>query len=208
MTTIKHQIKHLNGCVLFEADIPADTPSGLAMRAALEKAVSAGANLTRSYLAGANLAGPPHRGQPHRGQPRQGLPRRGQPRRGLPRRGLPRRGQPRRGQPRRGLPRRGLPPGAYLPGAYLAGANLDGANLVGNRPILQIGPIGSRCAYLVSYITDAGIKVRAGCFFGSIEEFEAACAKTHGDNDHGKEYAAAVAMIRAHAAIWTPRVVA
>jgi len=134
MTTIKHQIKHLNGCVLFEADIPADTPSGLAMRAALEKAVSA-----RSYL---------------------------------------------------------------------DGANLDGANLVGNRPILQIGPIGSRCAYLVSYITDAGIKVRAGCFFGSIEEFEAACAKTHGDNDHGKEYAAAVAMIRAHAAIWTPRVVA
>ena len=134
MTTIKHQIKHLNGCVLFEADIPADTPSGLAMRAALEKAVSAG--------------------------------------------------------------------------AYLAGANLAGANLVGNRPILQIGPIGSRCAYLVSYITDAGIKVRAGCFFGSIEEFEAACAKTHGDNDHGKEYAAAVAMIRAHAAIWTPWVVA
>ena len=79
---------------------------------------------------------------------------------------------------------------------------------MGNRPILQIGPIGSRCAYLVSYITDAGIKVRAGCFFGSIEEFEAACAKTHGDNDHGKEYAAAVAMIRAHAAIWTPWVVA
>ena len=77
MTTIKHQIKHLNGCVLFEADIPADTPSGLAMRAALEKAVSAG---------------------------------------------------------------------AYLDGANLDGANLTGANLVGNRPILQIGPIGSRCA--------------------------------------------------------------
>ncbi len=154
MTTIKHQIKHLNGCVLFEADIPADTPSGLAMRAALEKAVSAGAYLTGANLDGANLDG------------------------------------------------------AYLTGAYLDGANLDGANLVGNRPILQIGPIGSRCAYLVSYITDAGIKVRAGCFFGSIEEFEAACAKTHGDNDHGKEYAAAVAMIRAHAAIWTPWVVA
>jgi len=164
MTTIKHQIKHLNGCVLFEADIPADTPSGLAMRAALEKAVSAGANLTRSYLAGAYLAGANLAGANLAG--------------------------------------------AYLTGAYLAGANLAGAYLVGNRPILQIGPIGSRCAYLVSYITDAGIKVRAGCFFGSIEEFEAACAKTHGDNDHGKEYAAAVAMIRAHAAIWTPRVVA
>ena len=107
-----------------------------------------------------------------------------------------------------GLAMRDALEAASLAGANLDGANLDGANLVGNRPILQIGPIGSRCAYLVSYITDAGIKVRAGCFFGSIEEFEAACAKTHGDNDHGKEYAAAVAMIRAHAAIWTPWVVA
>ena len=57
MTTIKHQIKHLNGCVLFEADIPADTPSGLAMRAALEKAVSAGAYLDGANLDGANLTG-------------------------------------------------------------------------------------------------------------------------------------------------------
>ena len=174
MTTIKHQIKHLNGCVLFEADIPADTPSGLAMRAALEKAVSAGANLAGANLAGAYLAGANLAGA---------------------------------NLARSYLAGANLD-GANLAGAYLTGANLDGANLVGNRPILQIGPIGSRCAYLVSYITDAGIKVRAGCFFGSIEEFEAACAKTHGDNDHGKEYAAAVAMIRAHAAIWTPWVVA
>ncbi len=184
MTTIKHQIKHLNGCVLFEADIPADTPSGLAMRAALEKAVSAGAYLARSNLDGANLAGANLTGANLAGANLDGANL----------------------------------AGANLTGANLAGANLArsylarsylaGANLVGNRPILQIGPIGSRCAYLVSYITDAGIKVRAGCFFGSIEEFEAACAKTHGDNDHGKEYAAAVAMIRAHAAIWTPWVVA
>ena len=174
MTTIKHQIKHLNGCVLFEADIPADTPSGLAMRAALEKAVSAGANLAGAYLAGANLAGANLAGANLDGA---------------------------------NLAEANLD-GANLAEANLDGANLTGAYLVGNRPILQIGPIGSRCAYLVSYITDAGIKVRAGCFFGSIEEFEAACAKTHGDNDHGKEYAAAVAMIRAHAAIWTPRVVA
>ena len=98
--------------------------------------------------------------------------------------------------------------GANLAGANLAGAYLDGAYLVGKRPILQIGPLGSRCAYLVSYITAAGIKVRAGCFFGTLEEFEAACAKTHGDNEHGKEYAAAVVMIRAHAALWMPEVTA
>ena len=174
MSTIKHQIKHINGSVLFEAGIPADTPSGLATRAALEKAVSAGANLAGAYLAGAYLD-------------------------------------------RANLAGANLD-GANLAGANLAGANLDGANLdganlagaylVGKRPILQIGPLGSRCAYLVSYITAAGIKVRAGCFFGTLEEFEAACAKTHGDNEHGKEYAAAVVMIRAHAALWMPEVTA
>ncbi len=199
MTTIKHQIKHLNGCVLFEADIPADTPSGLAMRAALEKAVSAGAYLTGANLDGANLDGAYLTGAYLAGANLAGAYLDGANLDGANLAGANLDGA--------------YLDGAYLTGAnlarsYLDGANLDGANLVGNRPILQIGPIGSRCAYLVSYITDAGIKVRAGCFFGSIEEFEAACARTHGDNDHGKEYAAAVAMIRAHAAIWTPRVAA
>ena len=56
------QIKHRwAGAVLFTADIPDDTPSGMEMRAALEKATQeranlAGANLARANLAGANLA--------------------------------------------------------------------------------------------------------------------------------------------------------
>ena len=46
------QIKHRwAGAVLFTADIPDDTPSGMEMRAALEKATQERAN-----LAGANLA--------------------------------------------------------------------------------------------------------------------------------------------------------
>jgi hypothetical protein len=52
------QIKNRwNGEVLYTADIPDDTPSGLEMRAALEKATQARANLARAYLAGAYLAG-------------------------------------------------------------------------------------------------------------------------------------------------------
>ena len=51
------QIKHRwNGSVLFTAEIPDDTPSGLEMRVALEKATAARANLAGAYLAGANLA--------------------------------------------------------------------------------------------------------------------------------------------------------
>ncbi len=94
---------------------------------------------------------------------------------------------------------------ADLTGADLRGAYLIGANLDGTRPILQIGPIGSRCSYLVSYITDAGVMVRAGCFYGTLDEFRAAVEKTHGESDHGREYQMAMLMIEAHAAIWTPK---
>jgi len=52
------QIKHRwNGSVLFTADIHDDTPSGLEMRVATEKATTAEANLAGANLAGANLAG-------------------------------------------------------------------------------------------------------------------------------------------------------
>ena len=93
---------------------------------------------------------------------------------------------------------------AVLDGANLAGANLTRAKLLSKRPIIQVGPIGSRCAYLVAYLTDAGVRVRAGCFSGSLERFRAAVAETHGESVHGREYAAAIAMIEAHAECWTP----
>ena len=101
--------------------------------------------------------------------------------------------------------------GAYLGGAYLAGANLVGAylvgaNLVGERPIIQIGPIGSRCAYFVAYLTDQGLRLRAGCFFGTRAEFEAKLSDTHKDSQHANEYRAALDLIDAHAEIWTPKV--
>jgi uncharacterized protein YjbI with pentapeptide repeats len=91
--------------------------------------------------------------------------------------------------------------GANLDRAYLAGANLDGANLaggfrlVGSSPVLQIGPLGSRSAYLVAYRTDAGLRIRTGCFFGTRDAFTTNITKTHGDNVHGKNYAAALAFI-------------
>ena len=101
--------------------------------------------------------------------------------------------------------------GANLDGANLAGANLAGANLAdkselqGDRPILQIGPIGSRCAYFVAYLTNNGLRLHAGCFFGTRDEFEKKLQDEHDNNDHAKEYRAALAMIDAHAEIWTPK---
>ena len=52
-----HQIKHWSGRVLFECELPGDTPSRMAVRYALEKAVLTGADLTGAVLTGADLTG-------------------------------------------------------------------------------------------------------------------------------------------------------
>ena len=96
--------------------------------------------------------------------------------------------------------------GAYLRGANLRGANLDGAGkLIGDRPIIQISPIGSRSDYLTAYITDNGIFLKTGCFFGTIENFKTALQNTHGNNTHAEEYTAALTLIETHAKIYTPK---
>ena len=85
--------------------------------------------------------------------------------------------------------------GARLVGAWLAGANLVGdLKLVGDRPILQLGPLGSRSGYLVVYRTDKGLRVRAGCFFGDVITFLGLVATTHGNGQHARDYRAAVAF--------------
>ena len=101
--------------------------------------------------------------------------------------------------------------GANLSGADLSGADLSGASLANGeklveaRPILQIGPIGSRCAYFTAYITDKGLRFDAGCQRQITREtFEQRLGDEHGDNEHAKEYRAALALIDAHVEIWTP----
>ena len=95
--------------------------------------------------------------------------------------------------------------GADLSGANLNGANLSGeARLIGARPVVQVGPIGSRSDWLVAYLTDGGIRIDAGCQRQiTRDEFEDRVSDTHGDNQHAREYRAALAYIDAHAAIWS-----
>ena len=100
--------------------------------------------------------------------------------------------------------------GANLSGASLAGANLSGAylrgakNLIGNRPVFTLGPIGSRCDSFTAYLTDKGVYLHAGCFFGTVAEFVARLERDHGTNKHWQEYSAALALIECHAGLWTP----
>ena len=99
---------------------------------------------------------------------------------------------------------------ANLSGAVLSRADLsravlsDGVRLIGARPVVQVGPIGSRSDWLIAYLTDGGIRIDAGCQRQiTRDEFEVRVAKTHGDNQHAREYRAALAYIDAHAAIWS-----
>ena len=152
---------------------------GESLRDVVQQAVQGGADLSGAYLRGAYLRGADLRGAYLRGADLSG---------------------------------------AYLSGADLRSADLRGANLrsaygkqltlVGSRPVFVLGPIGSRCDYLTAYLTDAGVHVRAGCFFDTLEAFRAAVVAEHADNNHGREYMAAIAMIEAHAAIWSSAAVA
>ena len=201
--------------VLYTADVDESVPSGLRMRHALEAATKSGAYLSGANLSGANLSGADLSGAYLCGANLSGAYLSGADLSGAYLSGANLRGADLRGAYLRG---------AYLSGAYLSGANLSGANLsgadlsdaylsgadskklllVGDRPVLSIGPIGSRYDTLIAFLTDAGIYLRAGCFFGPIDAFRSAVDETHGANEHGREYAAALVLIEAHAAIWMP----
>ncbi len=218
------QIKHrLTGVTLFECEAPEGLSSRLQMRHALEKAVIAGANLDGAYLAGAYLTRANLDGANLDGAYLAGANLAGAYLAGayLTRANLA--GANLDGAYLAGanLTRANLA-GAYLAGAYLtranlagaylAGANLAGANLaggaklLGERPVFQLGPIGSRCAYFVAYITDQGLRFDAGCQRQITREvFEQRLADLHGDNEHAREYRAALALIDLHAELWTPK---
>ena len=95
---------------------------------------------------------------------------------------------------------------AYLDGAYLAGAKVgagdDEAALVGLRPIVQIGPIGSRSDWLlVFWCGDAGVRISVGCQQQITEAyFLARLAEAHGEgeqaNIHAQHYLEALAFAK------------
>ena len=111
--------------------------------------------------------------------------------------------------------------GANLARAYLAGANLTDANLtdanlagakvgkdgdeatlVGSRPVVQIGPIGSRNDWLlVFWCGDAGVRISAGCQKQISEaHFLKRLAYRHGEGDqaniHAQHYIEAMAFAK------------
>ncbi len=189
---MKIEIKcRFSGSVLFSHEAEDNS-----MKLTLEAAVSARANLAGAYLDGANLDGANLDGANLDGA-------------NLARANLDGAYLARANLARANLARANLAR-ANLARANLAGANLDGAKikddctLVGQRPIFQIGPIGSRCSYFAAYITDKGLRFDAGCQRQITREvFEERLQDSHGDNLHAKEYKAALALIDTHAELWS-----
>jgi len=91
--------------------------------------------------------------------------------------------------------------GTNLSRANLSGANLSGADLSrakGIKDIIQIGPIGSRKSYLIAIKNDKDeIKITAGCWTGTLEEFKKRVKEVHKNNDHAKHYKLACELIKA-----------
>ena len=178
---LKYEIKHrYTGAVLFTADIPDDTPSGLQCHDALEKATEARADLSGAYLSCANLIGANLIGANLIGANLSCADLSGANLRGANLRG------------------------ANLRGAYLSDAN---TNLIGDRPYFSIGPVGSRSDNLTLWITEKGPLLKTGCFGpDTFEAFRSNLEREHlVGSTHRKEYEAAILTCEAHAALWTPK---
>jgi hypothetical protein len=73
------------------------------------------------------------------------------------------------------------------------------ARVTSCKAYLLFGPAGSRSDFTTFFARrDAKIGVACGCFRGDIDEFAAAVAKRHKDNEHGKVYALAIEMAKQH----------
>ena len=98
-------------------------------------------------------------------------------------------------------------PTAYIEGLVYGNAQVYGdarvsgnaqvsgdARVYGNARLLTFGPIGSRNGYTY-YALDSDT-IMCGCFTGTLDQFADAVKRTHGENEHGRRYAALIEILR------------
>jgi hypothetical protein len=83
--------------------------------------------------------------------------------------------------------------GADLRGANLSGADLRGADLSGAKGIIIFNKMGGRTCYAVQH--ENALIIRAGCFWGTLAEFEAACIEKYGNNEK-ENYSKQIAYLK------------
>ena len=73
------------------------------------------------------------------------------------------------------------------------------ARVCGDAEIIWLSKIGSRLGITTAFRRkDGNIGIKCGCFEGSLDEFAAKVVETHGDNKYGREYKAAIELIKIH----------
>ena len=83
--------------------------------------------------------------------------------------------------------------------AWVSGdARVSGnAQVLSRKHVAWFSSVGSEDGTLTAYTTKQNnIEITRGCFQGSLEKFEAAVAKRHGESDFGKQYVALVQYIK------------
>ena len=67
------------------------------------------------------------------------------------------------------------------------------------RDYLTVGPVGSRNDFTTFAKDQNGnVAVFCGCFYGTLDEFSEKVGATHGNNNFGVEYRAAIELAKAH----------
>lgn len=87
--------------------------------------------------------------------------------------------------------------GANLFGANLEGANLRGAKLTGAKGIISLGPVGNIGRIIYGVRHDDGIRVKAGCFWGTLPEFTRKVAVKYGPTGYRSGYGPVIEHLRA-----------
>ncbi|MCM1218068.1 MAG: hypothetical protein NC548_26580 [Lachnospiraceae bacterium] len=73
----------------------------------------------------------------------------------------------------------------------------DNADISSNEHMLTIGAIGSRKRFTTFFrVSNGGICVKCGCFYGDIDGFLEKVTETHGNNRHARVYRAAAEIAR------------
>jgi hypothetical protein len=182
---VKIEIKHrYSGHLLFEIEAGS-------WRLALEAAVKARADLQGAYLRGADLRDTYLQDADLQGADLQDADLQGADLQGADLRGADLRDTYLQDADLQGA----YLQGADLQGAYLQGADLQGAYLRGAWHILTISPIGSRGDMLVGVIREGAVWCKTGCFWGTVDGFEAEVMARH-TGQHHDDYAAVIALLR------------
>ena len=71
-----------------------------------------------------------------------------------------------------------------------------GAEVQSNDDIVWVASIGSRAGTTTFFKALEGTLVNCGCFNGTLEEFQKAVERTHGSNNHGQRYMAAINLAK------------